>query len=34
LKISIKAGYDNYYKLWGVDNKEAFWGLGKIEYLF
>ena len=34
LKISIKAGYDHYYKLWGVDNKEAFWGLGKIEYLF
>lgn len=34
LKMSIKAGYDHYFKLWGIENKESFWGLGKIEYLF
>ncbi len=34
IKISLKAGYDHYFKLWGIDNKEAFWGLGKIEYRF
>jgi hypothetical protein len=32
--MSIKAGYDHYFKLWGIENKESFWGLGKIEYLF
>lgn len=34
LKISLKAGYDHYYKLWGIDNKEAIWGMCRLDYMF
>lgn len=34
IRFSLKAGYDHYYKLWGIADKEALWGICKIDCMF
>lgn len=34
IRLSLRAGYDHYYKLWGLGDKEAFWGVGRVEWIW
>jgi hypothetical protein len=34
IKLSLKAGYDHYHKLWGIQDKEAIWGVCKVDCVF
>lgn len=33
LRVSLRSGYDHYYRLWGLSNEQALWGLVRIDWI-
>jgi hypothetical protein len=33
-RVTLKAGIDHYHKLWGIENKQAYWGACRFDFVF
>ena len=33
-KFTLRSGFDCYHKLWGMGDKNAIWGLGRLEMIW
>ena len=33
-RVTLKAGIDHYHKLWGIEDKQAYWGACRFDFVF